>query len=216
MNKSFLGILTLVLTSIAIPMVFPETFYNSLQLNKIPASQTGNVLAQLIFYAVIIERITEIFVDSSFSGQKARIEAHYINEKEELEIAAKELEQTHLDPNSNDYKALVNSLSAAKSKLGTKKLNSKINEKWSTLTEKIRINAILFSISMGILLALVGVRILGVLEAPIEGEFPEKIPFQNTLRNGTDVMITGLLLAGGAAGLHPIINQLKRFGRAQN
>jgi len=175
MNKGLVGLIALLGSGIAIPMFFPDTFYNSLQLNLIPASQTGNLLAQLIFYALIIERITEIFVDTSFSSQKASIEAQYVNEKEGFEAASKELEETQL-------------------------------------AEKIRLSAIVFSISIGILLALVGVRILGVLVDPIANEALSDIPFQNTLRNGTDVMITGLLLAGGAAGLHPIINQLKRFG----
>jgi len=212
MNKGLLGLTALLGSGIAIPMFFPDTFYNSLQLNLIPASQTGNLLAQLIFYALIIERITEIFVDTSFSSQKAGIEAQYVNEKEGFETASRELEETQLAKDSPEYKTLVQEMNDSKSKFDLKKINSKINQQWSELTEKIRISAIVFSISVGILLALVGVRILGVLVDPIANEAVSDIPFQNTLRNGTDVMITGLLLAGGAAGLHPIINQLKRFG----
>ena len=216
MNKGLLGLTALLGSGIAIPMLFPDTFYNSLQLNLIPASQTGNLLAQLIFYALIIERITEIFVDTSFSSQKASIEAQYVNEKEGFESASKEFAETHLATDSLEYKTLAAELKDAKSKLDSKKIDSKINQKWSELTEKIRISAIVFSISIGILLALVGVRILGVLVDPLAEEALSDIPFQNTLRNGTDVMITGLLLAGGAAGLHPIINQLKKFGYREN
>lgn len=216
MNNRLIGITFLILGGISIPMFFPSTFYNALELHKIPASQTGNLLAQLVFYALIIERITEIFIDSSFSGQKSDIKSMYTYEEQNLESASKDFASlSHLDVGSEKYQGLANAVTAAQEKLNSKKIAMKANERWFELTGKIRITAILFSIFLGILLALVGVRILGTLIPPIESPSSMKIPFQNALRNGTDVMVTGLLLAGGAAGLHPIINQLKKFGHKE-
>jgi hypothetical protein len=216
MNNRLFGIIALILGGISIPMFFPTTFYNALELHKIPASQTGNLLAQLVFYALVIERITEIFIDASFSGQKTSIKSGYIYEQRRVEAALKSFEtMNHLEAESEKYLSLANSVTEAKEKLEAKKVAVKANERWLNLTGKVRLAAIIFSITLGILLALVGVRILGVLVPPIEGELPSKVPFQSSLRNATDVMITGLLLAGGAAGLHPIINQLKKFGHSE-
>jgi len=217
MNSRLIGIVLLILAGISIPIFFPATFYNALQLQKIPASQTGNLLAQLVFYALIIERITEIFIDSSFSGQKTEIKAMYVYEEDALKTATKSFEaMSSLNVGSDEYQSLSNAVTSAKERLETKKIAAKANERWFELTGKIRISAILFSIGLGLLLALVGIRILGALVVPIDVAASTKLPFQDSLRTGADVMITGLLLAGGAAGLHPIINQLTKFGHRES
>lgn len=217
MNNRLISVIILVLAGVSIPMMFPATFYNALELQKISAQQTGNLLAQLVFYALIIERITEIFIESSFTNQKTGIKATYVYEEESYERAAKAFQKvTLLEVGVEKYNSMEKSLSAAKENLETKKSNAKANERWLELTGKIKLAAILFSISLGVLLALVGVRILGTLVPPLEFGAPDKdIPFQTSLRTGVDVMITGLLLAGGAAGLHPIINHLKKFGHKE-
>lgn len=217
MNKRLVGTLALILTGISIPILFPSTFYTALELQKIPASQTGNLLAQLVFYALIIERITEIFIDTSFSGQKTAIKTMYVYEEEGLKMARKSFGTMNpLDAETDKYQVLANAVTLAENKLEAKRVTTKANERWFDLTGKIKISAILFSVSLGILLAMVGVRILGVLVPPLEFVATNKtIPFQASLRTGVDVVITGLLLAGGAAGLHPIINQLKKFGHGE-
>jgi len=84
MNTRLFGIIVLILAGVSVPMFFPSTFYNALELHKIPASQTGNLLAQLVFYALVIERITEIFIEASFSGQKTEIKSKYIYEQKSV------------------------------------------------------------------------------------------------------------------------------------
>ena len=216
MNNRLFGIIVLILAGVSVPMFFPSTFYNALELHKIPASQTGNLLAQLVFYALVIERITEIFIEASFSGQKTEIKSKYIYEQKSVDAAIKSFKtMSHLNAESEEYVTLAKKVTTAKENLEVKKIAVRANEHWLNLTGKIRLTAIVFSVVIGISLALVGVRMLGVLVTPITAEPPTKIPVQASLRNAMDVMITGLLLAGGAAGLHPIINQLKKFGHSE-
>ena len=75
------------------------------------------------------------------------------------------------------------------------------------MTSRIKKHASVFAILLGIILGLIGARVFGSISS---GETLSG--FQSALLAGTDVLLTGLLLAGGAEGLHPLLNKVKSLG----
>ncbi len=207
MTKRWIGILVILVIGFTVPMFYKGDFSAPLNLHDISFKQTINLLAQLVFYALIIERITEVYVDSVFSSQKAEIKAIYINELEDLEREKERLTELDAQMSVTLFKKQQKRVQSALENLDNKKDDEKINIRWLNLTNTIREHAIIFSLVCGVLLSLVGINMLSSLTtAEIASD-----SLQASLRTSVDVIMTGLLLAGGAAGIHPIINKLKSF-----
>jgi len=207
MTRRWIGTLLVLIIGFSIPIFYKGDFSAPLNLHDISFKQTINLLAQLVFYALIIERITEVYVDSVFSSQKAGIKATYLNELDDLERERERLTELDAKKSVDLYTEQQKRVQSALWKLDSKKDDENINLQWLNLTNTIREHAIIFSLVCGVLLSLVGINMLSSLTT---GEIASG-SLQATLRTSVDVIMTGLLLAGGAAGIHPIINKLKNF-----
>ena len=251
-NFFVVGILLILGTSALV--AFSNFFTGHLNLKAITAGQTGALLAQMTFYAIIVERITEVLLNLKYAGRRKNEGVKIAVETGALKVAQAELAEARrstssaaplIDTLSQQVSERFNDLQSARKTNGTEEELMKIKAD----SQKF---ALLVSVFFGLLLGLVGVRIFGSLTVVDTNFIPDEsqirqvikgIPnlkgsqdtvsrdmilalseikdqkdgtigmdnIQKKMFQGLDVIVTGLLLAGGASGLHPILNWGKRL-----
>jgi len=206
-NYTFL-VLLILLAALTVPAFYHSYWSGSLDIKGVSAAKTGNILAQLAFYALVVERVTEMYVNSMFSNDKARINRLYAKEERELEGKKALLESInpHMATNEKTSK-LQDDVLEAERKLSARRAEVDADGQWVMLQDVIKKHARIFGILTGCVLGLVGIRFLGSIS---DGQALSA--YQQKLLLGTDVVLTGLLLSGGANSLHPLINRLQKIG----
>ncbi|MGB0907050.1 MAG: hypothetical protein ACPGVT_06120 [Maricaulaceae bacterium] len=224
-----------------------------LDLKKITAAQTGALITQMMFYAVIVERVTEVFVNASFAGKRKDVHVQYIHQARSFMEAKKQLEEAQKSyAKASVISQLATAVQTKSDNLEKVKENEEIDKKLLKLKTEAKWFSSTVSITLGILLALIGIRVFGTLSVsgvPVDIDTtrfvdavkgidgltitPEKIAeainsvdkdtleivpawnalseIQKNLFRATDVIMTGLLLAGGASGLHPLLDMAKKI-----
>ena len=233
-------------------VAFTPYFTGYLNLKAISAGQTGALLAQMTFYAVIVERVTEILVKMKYSEEKKMEKIKVATEAGAFKTAQAELAAVNVyTPSAAPMIAtLSQKVDDTRVELQRVKALNNTDIAEVELKAKAKKFAILTSTVLGILLALIGVRIFGTLSIVEASYVPDKTtikraisaipslaadqdavvkqittalseiketqngtvdmqPFQQKFFRGLDVIFTGILLAGGAAGLHPLLNSFK-------
>ena len=206
-NYTFL-VICILLAAMIIPAFYHTYWSGSLDIKNISAAKTGNVLAQLAFYALVVERVTEMYVNSMFSNDKAQINRLYAKEERALQSA--QFLKDGLNPLAASEESIVEydqKVFDAAAELSLRRAEVDADGKWVMLQDTIQKHARIFGILTGCVLGLVGIRFLGSVS---DGQALST--YQEKLLLGTDVLLTGLLLSGGANSLHPLINRLQKLG----
>lgn len=176
-------------------------------LEQVGPEEVGKVFLVLIFVALVIERATEVYVNTSLEPETQPLFREVMKKESKVRTARAALNAERQAPGANKTMItrketdLDNAIAELKQerKIATPKLSEK---KSKTASRTGIVGAVL-----GVLAAVAGVRTL----APFlpGGEFPANASgFQQGLFGAVDVFLTGALLAGGADALHQIV---KRF-----
>jgi len=206
-NYTFL-VICILLAAMIIPAFYHSYWSGSLDIKNVSAAKTGNVLAQLAFYALVVERVSEMYVNSMFSNDKAQINRLYA--KEDRAFQRVQSLKEGLNPLTVSKESVIKydkEVIAAAADLSMRRAEVDADGKWVMLQDKIQKHARIFGILTGCVLGLVGIRFLGSIS---DGQALST--YQKKLLLGTDVLLTGLLLSGGANSLHPLINRLQKLG----
>jgi len=202
-NRNYIFWIIIILgTGFLLPIVFASEWRGVLDIKNITAGKTGNILAQLALYALVVERVTEVYINTTFNKYKADLKKLDAVETRKVHI----LQTTYKSQQNalEEQKQTLTALNAAKLDLEKKRQDANVDAQWIDLTNRIKKHASIFGMLVGIALALVGARVLGSVAAS-----ETLSTHQSTLLAGADVLITGMLLAGGAEGLHPLLNKVK-------
>ena len=210
------GVVLLVLAIVATLLGFQEIQFDDTSLN-----QVGVLLATLALVAIVIERAVEVYVSKRFDPDKARIQRPVERAKAKLEKADKLLaderdrrQTLSRDPTDEEKADMLQFVTAAET---ARAEFERIEEQnWHPLSkvrsDKIRAASSL-SLVFGAMASVSGVRVLGQFLPENVGGTSDAVAqvFQLGAFRVTDTLLTALLLAGGADGIHKIVSSLKSF-----
>ncbi|MEM7472064.1 MAG: hypothetical protein AAF340_11995 [Pseudomonadota bacterium] len=193
--------------------------FSEISLSGLEAQELGTKFLSLIFMALVIERAVEIYVKNRFSEEEAglkqasRIAATTVRTyKDALTAAAAAVlpaidteaeTSAALDAKYNHVGALQKKLETARSQL--LKAKSDAEPKLQSLSARKKKAATIAALALSLGVSVVGLRILA--------QFVPDLPL-NTSVNGTyqlqafqaiDIILTALLLSGGADGIHQLL-----------
>jgi len=191
----------LILIAFGLPQIWPALFSDSLDLTSRSAAKTGNLLTQIIFFALLIERATEVYVSSAFGTKQKALQSQDWAERKKLAHLERLLNESLHASDTVTRKTLIDEVLKAQKTLKTKQVDMDIDPQWTKLKQKVETHTTVFALGLSLLISLVGVRVFDGLT--------ENANSLSNLVSGTDVIITGLMMAGGAKGLHPIMNMVK-------
>ena len=219
MNNRFAIIYSVVLAVLAI--VASILGFREIRFDDTSLAQVGVLFATLALVAIVIERAVEVYVARRYDPDKVRIQRPLVRAKTKLEKVEKlladerdrrqTLSRAPTTEEKEDLQKLIDVADEARDEF------EKIEEQvWHPLS-KVRSNklraASVLSLFFGALAAFSGVRVLGQF-------LPEKVlevgegfaqVFQLGAFRATDTVLTALLLAGGADGIHKILSSFKSF-----
>ena len=175
--------------------------------------KVGTALTALIFVALLIERVVEVFVSPLTAGNKQGLEDQRVAAQAKiaefetlLKPAATVANPVPTPPDAAlvaDYAEQIKSL-----KLLDQALASEIKAK-DKETQRL---ALSFSIPISVVVALAGVRAIGPLLATTCGpNWSDKVTpcdAPGVLMAMADVILTAGLLAGGADGIHKVLDNV--------
>jgi hypothetical protein len=167
----------------------------------------GTILTSLIFVALLIERAVEVFIapTSGIAKEALKSEQATLADRIKLEQAALDVARNPgvgLVPDEAAVKAAAEAL--ARSVARDKEIVDAIAAA-DRQTQKL---ALSFSIPMSFLAALAGLRTIGNLMPPGHGA-------QQQLFVALDVVLTAGLLAGGADGIHRILDRFIKLAAGE-
>jgi len=220
-RKQYATVAVILLVFSAVTLISHDSFSAGLPVHALRASQTGNMLAKLMLYALIVERVTEVYQHAVFSQQKTELAAKTWSEEERVERLKFMFSRMASDVAMSTGNSVAEELRNAEKDLAHVRTDE-LKKKAIKLDRRIVIHTTIFAIIAGLFISLVGVRVINsLMQIPADpsvgaaastgAESASNI--QAKLRSAVDVIITGLLLAGGAKGLHPIINRVKKLDK---
>lgn len=173
----------------------------------VKVSTVGTILTSLIFVALLIERAVEVFIAPTSGIAKEALKS------EQAKLADRiKLEQAALDAARNPGVGLVPdeaAVQAAADALARSVARDKeIVDAIAAADRQTQKLALSFSIPMSFLAALAGLRTIGNLMPPGEGA-------QQQLFVALDVVLTAGLLAGGADGIHRILDRFIKLAAGE-
>ena len=211
------GIALLVLAIVATALGFKE-----LQFDSTSFAQIGTLLLTLALVAIVIERAVEVYVAKRYDPEKLRVRRPLTRAEAKLAKAeqalAEERERRHgssraaTEEDERYMRELVQNVHDAH-----EALDGADEQTWLPLSKvragKIRAASFL-SLAFGALASFSGVRVLGQF-VPMEngqlvGALAESALQLDAFRV-TDALLTALVLAGGADGIHKMISSFKSF-----
>ena len=235
MESKTLALIAVILLGFGlVPFLYPSEFSNGLQIHMLKATQSGNMLTQLTLYALIVERVTEVYSNAVFSGDKNRLEVKVMKEERKANRLGAILQKMPPDVAMTAAHSITDELRRVEDEISKIK-DDKFAKSLIDLDRRIVLHTTFFAIGIGLLISLVGVRVISSLVQIVSDSAPSltandaektitgvstnpkailevnEFGLQSKLRGTVDVVLTGLLLAGGAKGLHPIINQVKKL-----
>ena len=196
--------------------------FKELQFDSTSFAQIGALLLTLALVAVVIERAVEVYVAKRYDPEKAiarrplkRAEVRLAKAEQALAVE-RERRQGSSRPSTEDdegyMKELLDTAQEAQNAL-----DAADEQTWQPLS-KVRARKIkaasLLALVFGALASFSGVRVLGQF-VPMEngnivGTLSESVWQLHAFRV-TDMLLTALVLAGGADGIHKMISSFKSF-----
>jgi hypothetical protein len=184
--------------------------FTAIGLDKVGPEEVGKVFLALIFVALVIERATEVYVNTSLEPEKQQHlqQVRATEVKVQTARGALNVERQSPAPSGAMISQREGALDLAIQELEAQKRAAEpklIDHRSKTIRQTSIVATVL-----GVLIAVVGVRTL----APSlpDGGFPSAASdLQQGLFAAVDVLITGALLAGGADALHQLIKRFIQF-----
>lgn len=211
------GVTLLLLAIAAAALGFKE-----LQFDSTSFAQIGTLLATLALVAIVIERAVEVYVAKRYDPEKVRVRRPLTRAEVKLTKAeqalSEERERRHgssraaTDEDERYMRELVQNVYEAH-----EALDAADEQTWLPLSKvragKIRAASFL-SLAFGALASFSGVRVLGQFVPMENGQLVGALA-ESTLQLDafriTDALLTALVLAGGADGIHKMISSFKSF-----
>ena len=187
--------------------------------------QIGALVLTLALVAVVIERAVEVFVSKSYDPEKLRVTRPVARAEAKLakaeKLLAEERERRHgstrvpTDAEEAEFQQLIQVAQHAQ-----QQCDAAEDGAWQPLSRlkasKLRAASYL-SLLLGALASFSGVRVLGqFLPVDAQGNLSGSLALSTqVLQLGafrlTDSVLSALLLAGGAAGIHRMVSSIKTF-----
>ena len=187
--------------------------------------QIGALVLTLALVAVVIERAVEVFVSKSYDPEKLRVTRPVARADAKLakaeKLLAEERERRHgstrvpTDAEEAEFQQLIQVAQHAQ-----QQCDAAEDGAWQPLSRlkasKLRAASYL-SLLLGALASFSGVRVLGqFLPVDAQGNLSGSLALSTqVLQLGafrlTDSVLSALLLAGGAAGIHRMVSSIKTF-----
>ena len=175
---------TFTLIVLAAVAVFGALFLEEYVFNPISVDFIAGILIPIFVIAVFLERAQEVFVTVWRDIDRTTLERKVKRLTEEMKGNKKE----------GEVAKASEELETAKLDLDQYKASTK---RW----------AFLFSLSLGILISIVGVRAL----RPLTSMDADPTGFQRFLFNFADIVLTGALIGGGSEGIHRVMSVITDF-----
>lgn len=184
--------------------------------------QVGTLVLTLILVALVIERAVEVYVSKRFDAEKLRIRRPLTRAEATLTKAEKALAEERerrqgstRAPTQEDLdymKQLVDDVRDAHTAM-----DAADEQTWLNLSKlrasKVR-SASVLSVVLGALASVSGVRVLGQFVPMQDGELIGALAesaLQLDMFRVTDTLLTALVLAGGADGIHKMVSRFQSF-----
>lgn len=193
--------------------------FRPVSLGELNAGDVGTVFLALLLAALVIERAVEVYVGNVFDGDEAQLvnpqrqkRAEYERIREALDNETKRARGAFAD----DQRDLSTGEAIDKLRVEADRARRELDrlrveaadDLMALKTRKAQVSSAAAT-ALGALVAAVGLRVLGGL-AP-EAELEQLEAGQRFWFDGVDVLLTALLLAGGADGIHSVLGDfLKR------
>ncbi|MBW4707092.1 hypothetical protein KX928_04750 [Roseobacter sp. YSTF-M11] len=186
--------------------------FENVNLTALGVTDIGQKFLTIIFVALFIERAVEVVVSANHGSQEADLTDEVTAARIVKENAAKAVLAAR-SSGAGEKEAEAAFVSAVE--LHQQRVSEAVKE-LKPLKEKKAFTATLASVVISAFAAVIGFRILGQF---VVGEFSSAIKneTQQVWFSALDILITTLVLAGGADGIHNTIGQyLKRQGELTN
>ena len=214
---AWFGAAILVLSILAAVFGFKEVQFSSNSFEQI-----GTLLLTLILVALVIERAVEVYVAKRYDAEKLRLrrpltraEAKLVKAETTLAEERERRQGSSRQPTQEDQdymNQLVKDVHDAHSTV-----DEADEQTWLPLSKlrasKVRAASVL-SVVAGALVSVSGVRVLGQFVPMENGEVVGALAesaLQLDIFRTTDALLTALVLAGGADGIHKMLSRFKAF-----
>ena len=214
---AWFGAALLVLSILATVLGFKEVQFSSNSLE-----QVGALVLTLILVALVIERAVEVYVSKRFDAEKLRVRRPLTRAEARLAKAEKALteererRQGSSRPPTDEDQKYMNELAKDVRDAHTA-VDDTHEQTWLDLSRlrasKVR-SASVLSVVLGALASVSGVRVLGQFIPMQDGELIGALAesaFQLDMFRITDALMTALVLAGGADGIHKMVSRFRSF-----
>lgn len=210
------------LALLAMAIIATALGFKELQFDSTSFAQIGTLLLTLALVAVVIERAVEVYVAKRYDPEKQRIRRPLTRAEAKLakaeEALTEERERRHgssraVTADDEEYmQELLKNVDDAR-----EAVDGADEQTWLQLSKvragKIRAASFL-SLTFGALASFSGVRVLGQFVqmegGDLAGALAESALQLHAFRV-TDAVLTALVLAGGADGIHKMISSFKSF-----
>lgn len=190
----------------------------AVQLQDVTPDKVGTVLTSLMFVALLIERAVEVFVSPITADEKQNL----ISEQAQLRATVADLKARLAPPPSaaNPTPQPPDAVQAAtiQTAIDTLQVTDKdLATRINVIDKKTQKIALSFSVPISFVVALAGVRSF----APFIGHTMPPAgatasPAQLALFTAADVVLTAGLLAGGADGIHKILDRFIKLAAGKD
>ena len=214
---AWFGAALVVLSILAAAFGFKEVQFSSNSFE-----QVGTLVLTLILVALVIERAVEVYVSKRFDAEKLRVRRPLTRAEATLAKAEKALTEERerrqgstRAPTQQDLDYMNQLVDDARS--AHTAVDAADEQTWLNLSKlraiKVR-SASVLSVVLGALASVSGVRVLGQFVPMQDGELIGALAesaFQLDMFRVTDTLMTALVLAGGADGIHKMVSRFRSF-----
>lgn len=183
-------------------------------ISEVAAGTVGTILTSLMFVALLIERAVEVFISPTSGVAKDALKT----EQTKLADTIK-LQQVALELARNPGAGLIPDEAAVK--VAAEALARSVTRD-KEIAELIRIAdrqtqkvALSFSIPISFIAALAGLRTIGSFVPGLAAVNNADVTVQQQLLTALDVVLTAGLLAGGADGIHKILDRFIKIASGE-
>lgn len=216
-----MGKLTIVWVSIVVGAITAWSLAGSLgalNLTAVTPASVGTVLTSLIFVALLIERAVEVFVSPITADDKQNL----VGEQNKVRTAIDDLkallapQPTVANPSPPQPEAAQ--AEAYTTRIGDlQKIDQTLTIRINALDKQTQKLALSFSVPISFVVALAGARALGpFLIDSTGGKVTQLSNNQSAIFAAADVVLTAGLLAGGADGIHKILDRFIKLAAGKD
>lgn len=209
---------------LALAIVATSVGFREVQFSSTSLQQIGTLLLTLGLVAIVIERAVEVYVSKRYDPEKARFRRPLTRAEAKLakaeKLLADERERLYAlsrSPSPEEQQHIEGLINAVKE--GQEEVEKADDQTWLSLSKlrssKLRAASFL-SLVFGALASFSGIRVLGQFLPMSEGKIvgvlaDTSLTLQLSAFRVTDTLLTALLLAGGADGIHKMVSSFKSF-----